>query len=65
MTLILLSKSTLSSIQCHRVTEHLNIPAKIIYESCRKEERKSGMSISLKTELLQRTQLMTGVDRGG
>ena len=30
----------------HRATEHLNIPAKNIYESCRKEERKIGMSIS-------------------
>ena len=47
----------------HRAKEHLNIPAKNIYESCRKEERNSGMSISLKTEWLQRTQLMTGVNR--
>ena len=47
----------------HKATEHLNIPAKNIYEYCRKEERKSGMSKSLKTEWLQRTQLMTGVNR--
>ena len=47
----------------HRATKHLNISAKNIYESCRKEERKSGMSVSLKTEWLQRTQLMAGVNR--
>ena len=47
----------------HRTTEHFNRPAKNIYESCRKEERKSSMSISLKTEWLQRTQLMTGGNR--
>ena len=46
----------------HKATEHLNIPAKNIYEYCRKEERKSGMSNSFKTEWLQRTQLMTGVN---
>ena len=47
----------------HRATEHLNIPAKNIYDSFRKDERKTGMSIPLKTVWLQRTQLMTGVNR--
>ena len=29
----------------HRATEHLNIPAKKIYESCRKEEKKRHVHI--------------------
>ena len=67
-TLILLSKSTYpvsnvihiilrSGTQGDRTFKHRR------YTSLVGKKRKSGMSISLKTEWLQRTQLMTGVNR--